>query len=124
MHTIGIAYLLSIVFVPPFTLGPALAQDWSHISPLGWATAWYLVIFGTVLAYFTHQYALKRLPAVLIAAASYSQPVLAALFSMLLLGEQLPPTFFISAALIFTGLVLTQFVGRNPAPVTEPAPER
>lgn len=108
IRTLGVAYLLSSPFILVVCLMPALEQDWSSISTESWLSALYLVVFGTVIAYLCHQYALKRLPAALVAAFAYSQPILAAIFSVIILGETLPASFYLAAALIIGGLMIAR----------------
>ena len=108
IRTLGVAYILSIPFITVICLPAALEQNWLNISTESWLGALYLIFFGTVIAYLCHQYALKRLPASLVAAFAYSQPILAAIFSVIILGETLPATFFISALLIISGLIIAR----------------
>lgn len=108
IRTLGVAYLLSSPFILVICLVPAVEQDWSNVSMESWLSALYLVIFGTVIAYLCHQYALKRLPAALVAAFAYSQPILAAIFSVIILGDVLPASFYISAILIIGGLMIAR----------------
>lgn len=107
-RTLGIIYLFSMPVVPLFCLNSAFEQNWSSISINGWMAAAYLIIAGTVIAYFCHQYALKQLPASVVSSFAYTQPVLAAIFSFLILKENFSPYFFISTLLIFAGLLLTR----------------
>lgn len=108
IRTLGIAYILTLPVVPIFCLVPSIQQDWTAITSTSWAGTFYLILFGTVLAYLAHQYSLKRLSSAVIAAFAYTQPVLAAVFSVLVLGENLPSAFYISAILIFSGLLIAQ----------------
>lgn len=108
LRTVGITYLLSAAIVPVFCAVPAYNQDWGNVTAIAWGSALYLVLFSTVGAYLCHQYALKRLSATIVAAFAYTQPVIAAFFSVLILGEELTPVFFISAALILTGIIIAR----------------
>ena len=107
-RTLGLIYLFSLPIVPLFCFHGALGQDWFAISLKSWSAAGYLIIAGTVISYFLHQYSLKHLPASVVSSFAYSQPVLAAIFSFLVLHESFSPYFFISSALIFAGLLLTR----------------
>jgi drug/metabolite transporter (DMT)-like permease len=108
IRTISAAYILSLPFTLLICTRPALAQDWSSISTLAWGSIWYLIIGATVVAYLSHQYALKRLPATLVAITAYSQPLIAVLFSVWLWGEQPSAIFYFASGLILTGLLIAQ----------------
>jgi drug/metabolite transporter (DMT)-like permease len=95
------------------TAGPAAAQPWGTVSPTAWAGAAFLLLLGTFGAYILFQFSLKHLQSSVVAAFSYSQPVLVAIFSVLLLGEVLSVYFYVSAALIFAGLLIARYAGRR-----------
>jgi drug/metabolite transporter (DMT)-like permease len=104
--TLTLVFLLGLPLALPLTIFPAISQDWAGVSPLGcWSIA-YMVFAGTFAAYMFYQAALKRLPASVVAPFSYTAPVSATVFSVLLLEEVLSPLFFIAALLIFSGLVI------------------
>lgn len=108
LRTLGISYLFSMPIMPLFCFESFAKQDWVAISAEGWLAAIYLVIAGTVVSYFCHQYALKRLPASVVSSFAYSQPVLASVLSFLILNENFSPFFFISSLMIFPGLILAR----------------
>jgi len=116
LRVLVVAYALALPVVLPLTAWPALQQDWIGLSLEAWGGLIFLIFFATVIAYLLHQYALKQLSASLLSAFAYTQPVLAAMFSVLLLKEQLSVQFFISFGLIAMGLFITErYKGRNAA---------
>lgn len=107
-RVLALNYLISLPFLLPFTLLPALEQSWAGdgITPLGWGALAYLVLFATIGTSHLHQYSLKHLPSTTVAVFANLQPVFAAAASVALGFEQLSSTFYLSAALIFLGLLL------------------
>ncbi|HUX08247.1 MAG TPA: DMT family transporter [Acidobacteriota bacterium] len=95
------------------TLGPTAAQPWAEVSLTAWAGAAFLILLGTFGAYVFYQFSLKHLQSSIVAAFAYSQPVLAAIFSVILLGEVLSAFFYASFALIFAGLMIARYGGRG-----------
>jgi drug/metabolite transporter (DMT)-like permease len=93
--------------------GPAAGQAWGAVSPLAWSGAAFLILLGTFGAYICYQFSLKHLQSSVVAAFSYSQPVLTALFSVALLGEVLTVYFYTAAVLIFAGLMTARYAGRR-----------
>ena len=108
LNTLMLTFAVGIVGVVPLTAISAANQDWAAVGPLAWGGAAYLILGGTLTAYLLYQYSLKRLSAAVVAAFAYSQPVLAALFSVLLGVEVLSGQFYIAAALIIGGLVIAR----------------
>ena len=106
INTLMLMFAVGVVLVVPLTIVSAVGQDWAAVSPLAWGGAAYLILCGTLSAYLLYQYSLKRLSAAIVAAFAYSQPVLAALFSVLLGIEVLSIKFYIAAALIIAGLAI------------------
>jgi drug/metabolite transporter (DMT)-like permease len=106
IRTLSLMFIIGLPLSIPLTAIPSLRQPWGDVTPLAWAGAAYLVFFGTFAAYVCYQSSLKHLSAGIVAAFTYSQPMLAALSSVLLLGEILTIYFYISAVLIFFGLII------------------
>jgi drug/metabolite transporter (DMT)-like permease len=108
VRVLVVGYIISAPVMLGITAPAFVAQNWLSLSLLAWGGAFFLVVFATVIAYILHQYALKKLSPALLSAFAYGQPITAAFFSVLLLGEQLSTQFAISSALIFTGLFITE----------------
>ncbi len=105
-------YAFSALTAPAFAAG---ADLWpSGATP---AARWCLlavVVFPTVVAYLLNIYAVRRLRASTAAVYIYLQPLIATGIGAWWLAEELTPTFFASAGIIFLGIYL---VSRRP-PVT------
>jgi len=104
--TLTLVITLGIPLALPLTILPAIAQPWREVTPLGYASIAYIVLGGTFAGLLCYQFALKKLPASMVALFSYTIPVIVAVFSVVLLGETLSPVFFAAAALIFAGLLI------------------
>jgi drug/metabolite transporter (DMT)-like permease len=107
-RTMAVTYFVSLFVTIPLCVVPFAFQPWEKVSPLGWISFSYIVVFATVFGFLLHQYALRQLPAALVAAFNYALPVIAAAFAVLLLGEILNPQFFLAALFIFSGLVIAR----------------
>ena len=95
------------------TAGPAAGQAWGEVSLTAWAGAAFLILLGTFGAYVFYQFSLKHLQSSIVAAFAYSQPVLAAICSVIFLGEVLSAFFYASFVLIFMGLMIARYAGRG-----------
>ena len=113
MRTITLVFAFGLPMTLPLTVVPALTQPWLKVDALGWASVAYFVLLGTFLVNLIFQAAVKRLPATLVAVFSYFQPILATLFSVLLLEEELTFQFVVAAVLILTGLVTAREATRR-----------
>lgn len=83
------------------------------ISPLGLAAVVYLGLVVTVGAYGLYNFAVSRLPASQAAAFVNLIPLFTLLFAVLVLGESLTFEQVLGAALVFFGVILSQW--RSPA---------
>ncbi len=70
-----------------------------------WSSLAYLVLFCTVFAFFAQNYAASRMPPTRVNFLMGSEPMFGALFGSAILGEQLPMTGWMGAALILTATV-------------------
>lgn len=105
--------------VGPFAEVPRLPAD-----PRLWAAIVYLALFATLLAFGVQTWAQRKVTPVRMALLSTLEPVFAALWAALLLGERLAPHEWRGAALILSGVVVGE-VGAAlwPARPAAPAPE-
>lgn len=84
------------------------------ISPVGLAAVIYLGLLVTVGAYGLYNFAVSRLPASQAAAFVNLIPLFTLLFAVLLLGERLTFQQLLAAALVFSGVALSQWRGTAP----------
>ncbi|PIS12465.1 hypothetical protein COT70_00765 [candidate division WWE3 bacterium CG09_land_8_20_14_0_10_47_33] len=68
----------------------------------------YMSLFSSVVAYFTYAWGVEKIEASKAALFLYLQPLFAAPFAYLWLGEKVTPAFIFGAAVIATGVVLTE----------------
>ncbi len=71
-----------------------------------WLTMIYLMVVPSVIGYLAYLWALKRIEASQAALFCYLQPISAIVFSFVLFGDIPQPRFYVSAGLIFVGILL------------------
>lgn len=115
-------FVLSLPFVPLLVLREALWGEGASASSLAsatsaffvppgatrdaWAALAFVLVFPTCVSYFLNSYALARVRASTTAVYIYIQPVITAVAAVALIGEELTPVLFTSAALVFAGIWL------------------
>lgn len=98
----------------PFFLPLAVFSDWPAQVSLGvMAIVVYLGLIITLGTYGLYNYSLVHLKASVAAGYTNLLPVFALLFSMLLLGERMTSPQWLFIALIFTGVILSQYHHRS-----------
>ena len=113
--------LMKLFFL--FAIFINLPIGWSQFAAVTWLdldfdVIWklvFVVVGTTVLTYQLNIYALKRLSPSTIGAFMYLQPVVAALFAILVGADRLTPLRLVAAAFIFIGVFLST---RTPKKVT------
>ena len=113
--TTPIAFLIGAVVVGLYASGDLAALDWSSIPGHVWLIALFIVLGPTVGAYLLNMWALGRVESSRVALFVYLQFVLAAPLSAWLLEEPLSWRLLPAAALVFTGVAISQ---RKPRPRT------
>lgn len=111
--TLTLTYICSIPIVIPFTFMPALEQQWERVSGTAWLAIVYLILFATVFTVQLFTYALKHLSPTTVSVFVYVQPVVASVASVFILGEVLSQNFYFATVLIFSGLMIFMFKGRE-----------
>ncbi len=98
----GIAQLiLAVVFKENLII-----QNWSLRSISAMV---YLAVFGSVAAFFAFSYALTKITATQISLMSYINTIIAITLGWLLLDEPITTKFIIAAALIISGVFITNY---------------
>ena len=103
--TMGMTFLFGLIMVSPLGFVWGFNKDVSTIDPVGWSSILYVIFISTMVALYLYTFSLKHLPSSTVASFIYLQPVVAAVASVLLLGEKLSLMFFVAAFLIFAGLL-------------------
>jgi drug/metabolite transporter (DMT)-like permease len=104
-YQFAIATLVQLVFACIFSPHPNVSS-WSLKSIFA---ALYLSIFGSVLAFFSYHYAIKRVTAVQISILSYINTIIAVFLGWLLLDEVITVDFIIATGLIISGVFITNY---------------
>jgi drug/metabolite transporter (DMT)-like permease len=86
--------------------GPLVERQHFTADPRAWAAVLYLALFATLLAFGVQTWAQRRVPPVRMALLSALEPVFAALWAALLIGERLTPLELSGGALIVLGVVV------------------
>jgi drug/metabolite transporter (DMT)-like permease len=102
------AFLGATILVLPYTVWALNRHGIQKVSLKAWLSVLYMGLFPSILAYFIYVYALRRLPASRVSSVSYLQPIFATLLAMAVLGEHPGDAFLGGAALVLTGVWLTQ----------------
>ncbi len=92
----------------PFGLFRAIQFDYSQSTFGAWMSVVYFAIGTSVIAYVIWYYVLKHMPASRMAVFSNIQPVIATTVAYFTLGEQLGLSFFVGAAVVLTGVLITE----------------
>ncbi|MCF8303703.1 MAG: DMT family transporter [Bacteroidales bacterium] len=111
-------FLISVIFVAPFSVHKMDGIEWSSFSPAIWASLLYVIIGNTFFAYLLIIFAIKQLTSTIAAYYIYLQPVVATVIAIMMFNEKLTLLKIIAAALIFTGVFLVnrkskQMANRN-----------
>jgi drug/metabolite transporter (DMT)-like permease len=87
-----------------------LAGDWGRLafSPRSLGALLYLIFFGSILAYGSYVYTLRKLPVSTLSLYSYINPVIAVALGWLILGEQLTVQDGIAVAVILAGVAVVK----------------
>ncbi|MBF0500685.1 MAG: DMT family transporter [Candidatus Riflebacteria bacterium] len=97
----------SVLFLP-LGIPHLLVEDYSHVSMAGVGSLFYQSFLTSIVAYLVWTWALGYLETGKVAVISNLQPVVATAMGWLVLGEIVPISFFVGAALVISGVFLTQ----------------
>jgi drug/metabolite transporter (DMT)-like permease len=107
----AVGYIGGSLLLLPVFWWTSRGFDFSRVTAAAWAGVFYMGAFSSITGYLIYYYALARIPASRMAAFQYLQPVFASLMAVALLGEQLTGTAITAAAIIFTGVFVTERFG-------------
>ncbi len=90
-------------------LGLSAALERSH--PVVWDSAavlsiLYLAVFGTVVAFVTYYWLLKRIEALFLSLTSFINPIVAVILGALILDERLSSRVFVGASFVLAGILI------------------
>jgi drug/metabolite transporter (DMT)-like permease len=101
-----------IIFLPIFLLRMRAVQ-WSEVGAESVLALLFLIIFATLVAFFSYNFALTRITASRAAVFLNGIPVVSVIVSAALLGERLGELQFIGGAVVITGVTLTNLRRRS-----------
>ncbi len=99
------ASAIQLVLASVFSPNPDV-NSWSSKSVFA---ALYLSVFGSVIAFFCYNYALKHVTAVQVSILSYVNTIIAVFLGWLLLDEKITVDFIIATALIILGVFIVNY---------------
>lgn len=101
-YALAFGFVLTSPAVPLETGSPT----WLAMPALAWWGVLYLGVISTAGAFYLWNKGFELLEASLASLFFFAQPIVGAILGWLLLGERLPSTFFLGAALIAAGVLL------------------
>ncbi len=107
----NIGQQLTVAGVASLIIG-LFSGEWKHFSPYqitlkAWMGLWFLVIFGSLIAYLSYIWLLKVRPAAIVSTHTYINPLVAVLAGWLLVDEKINATQIIGLSIILFGVLLT-----------------
>ncbi len=104
---IRMIFTIGFFMILPFCWSEYKDINWNLFSTNDYLMLMLIVFCGTFLAYLFNVYGIKVLGASVAGTYIYSQPVFATIIAIIFLGEALSLYKILAAALIFTGVYLT-----------------
>lgn len=101
----GLQMFFGGLLLVPFSLA---FDDMSRVtfsSEVIWSMG-YLIIFGSLVAYASYAYALRKLPMTIVSLYAYINPLVAVVLGWMVLGETLNLKIWLSIALTITGIYI------------------
>jgi len=90
-----------------------------QVSTSSLLALFYLVFFGSILAYSAFIYIIQQWPLSRASTYAYINPVIAVLLGWLVLNEPVTPSILLSMVVILSGVILVQSVNTRSKPVAE-----
>ena len=112
-------FLFGLLPVSVFGVGQFSAIEWGAFTPKIWMAVAFIVICVTFFAYLLNIIALREVHSSVVGAYIYLQPVIATIISIALGKDKLSNEKILSAILIFAGVYLVSFAGKNKLPADE-----
>jgi drug/metabolite transporter (DMT)-like permease len=108
IQSTSLVMILGAVMYAPIGLWHLPDFDWTVISSQAWIGFVYITFFASALAYLLLTLALKGLDSSQASVFMNAQPIVAALFSWLVYGEQLTLNLVIGGLITITGIMMLQ----------------
>lgn len=101
------SYAASAVATLPLIFWQGRGFAWGAVPLSGWLTVVFMAVFPSVVCYLIFGYALSRLPASRVSVFSYTQPFIATLAGLAVLGEPVTPAVALGGLLVLSGVWVT-----------------
>ena len=101
----GIQMLFGGLWLFPLSLAFDDLSDVSWSAEAGWSLL-YLILFGSIIAYASYSYALKKLPMTIVSLYAYVNPIVAVLLGWLVLDEKLNVKIGVAIILTVAGIYI------------------
>jgi len=111
-HTITIikwVFLIGFIGVLPFGFNQLLEVNWHQMPVKIYWEVGFVVFATTYLAYILNTYSLKNLSSSIVGTYIYAQPLLTALFAVMLGKDHLDYVKIIASVMIFSGVYMASF---------------
>ena len=109
------AFIGGALAVLPYTVWQLAMHRPNRVSTEAWLSVLYMGFFPSIVGYLIYAYALRHMPASRVSSVSYLQPVCATFLAVIFLSEQPGSAFAGGAALILSGVWITQRTGTSVA---------
>ena len=106
LHVIRWVFTFGFIMILPFGWNEVASIEWQQLDWTHYASLFFIIFFGTFLAYYFNIYGIQHLGAGTTGSYIYTQPIFAALIAIIFLKEMLTIEKIISGVLIFTGVFL------------------
>jgi drug/metabolite transporter (DMT)-like permease len=116
-RAVTFAFVFAVPFMVPIMIVGLMRQDWHLVTWRGCAALAYMLVFGNIVAYILHIFALTRLTAGQVAAFVDLQPAIGIAVAVLFNVDVVTPHLIVGAAVALAGVVLVQL--RRPTPAVE-----
>jgi drug/metabolite transporter (DMT)-like permease len=105
MNSFG--FLAGAIALIPVFFWQTRGFDYSHVGAPSWSAVVYMAVFPSVVCYLIYSYALSHISASRVSAFSYSQPLIASLAGVAVLGESITGAVLAGGVLVLCGVWLT-----------------
>ncbi|OGK12858.1 hypothetical protein A3A93_05100 [Candidatus Roizmanbacteria bacterium RIFCSPLOWO2_01_FULL_38_12] len=104
----GIQFFVGAISFLPFMLNELKTWSFSELTSVSWIGILYGIFLSSALAYYLHNFAIKKIPAQQIGIYGYIMPVVAVIVAIPLLKEYPDLFFIVGAAFVFLGMFISE----------------
>ncbi len=94
--------------------GELTSFHFGQVSHTSWLALWYLILFGSMIGYFSYLWLIGHVSASAISTYAFVNPLVAVMLGILLAGEKFELKEVFALVFIIGGLVVLYFSKRNP----------